>query len=366
MLFFKVIYAYHEFVLLCTEKSYSHTACYYSEVSIKRKSPFVIFLEQMMNIIRYGDINRYYFLYGFDLYGFRDKNEYVDYKEFRDRREYLNRLNPNVPIAILRDKFLFGIVAESLNIPTPSNIGIIEKGNIYIIKEKRNFPFCNFILDNKIDAFLKLIDGECADSVYAIKVTDGTIILNGEYKTYDELKILLGNGKFLLQERITQHEVLNHLYPNAINTIRLETVVNRKDGKIVTLPLLMRIGTGTSNVDNWAAGGLAVGINVEPNGGGRMSKFAFYKPMYGTKVSVHPDTGIVFDGYELPYIGEAIDLAKAFHSHFKNIHSIGWDIAITENGPCFIEGNDNWEISLVQACSKGLRKEFQEFFSDIK
>ena len=81
---------------------------------------------------------------------------------------------------------------------------------------------------------------------------------------------------------------------------------------------------------------------------------------------MHPDTGIVFDGYELPYIGEAIDLAKAFHSHFKNIHSIGWDIAITENGPCFIEGNDNWEISLVQACSKGLRKEFQEFFSDIK
>ena len=32
-----------------------------------------------------------------------------------------------------------------------------------------------------------------------------------------------------------------------------------------------------------------------------------------------------------------------FHSMLKDIHSIGWDIAIGENGPIFIEGNDNWE-----------------------
>ena len=55
-------------------------------------------------------------------------------------------------------------------------------------------------------------------------------------------------------------------------------------------------------------------------------------------------------------------MARRFHSELHEIHSIGWDSAITDAGPCFIEGNDNWEISLVQICSKGLQREFEELF----
>ena len=43
-------------------------------------------------------------------------------------------------------------------------------------------------------------------------------------------------------------------------------------------------------------------------------------------------------------------------------HSVGWDIAITENGPVFIEGNGLWEISLVQAVHGGMKKEISSFF----
>lgn len=43
---------------------------------------------------------------------------------------------------------------------------------------------------------------------------------------------------------------------------------------------------------------------------------------------------------------EAIEVVIKAHREFHGIRSIGWDVAITENGPCFIEGNDNWEISL--------------------
>jgi hypothetical protein len=55
-------------------------------------------------------------------------------------------------------------------------------------------------------------------------------------------------------------------------------------------------------------------------------------------------------------------MSVKFHGHLKQIHSIGWDIAITKDGPCFIEGNDNWEISGVQICSKGLNEEFKDYF----
>lgn len=52
-----------------------------------------------------------------------------------------------------------------------------------------------------------------------------------------------------------------------------------------------------------------------------------------------------------------------FHTFLPSIHSIGWDIAITKDGPCFVEGNDNWEVSLVQICSHGLAKEFNDWFT---
>ena len=65
--------------------------------------------------------------------------------------------------------------------------------------------------------------------------------------------------------------------------------------------------------------------------------------------------------YTIPYVKEAIEQAKYFHS-LLNLHSVGWDIAIGEDGPIFIEGNDNWEINGPQSCNKGLAKEFKEYF----
>ncbi len=50
------------------------------------------------------------------------------------------------------------------------------------------------------------------------------------------------------------------------------------------------------------------------------------------------------------------------HSMLSPMYSVGWDIAIGEEGPVFIEGNDNWEINGPQACNGGMRKEFEEYF----
>lgn len=46
------------------------------------------------------------------------------------------------------------------------------------------------------------------------------------------------------------------------------------------------------------------------------------------------------------------------HKSLYGIHSIGWDVAITDQGPVLIEGNDNWEISIIQI-DRGLKKEWE-------
>lgn len=60
-----------------------------------------------------------------------------------------------------------------------------------------------------------------------------------------------------------QHKEMSRLYPNAINTLRIVTVRNIKTGKVDVLHSLLRIGAHGNIVDNWAKGGIAIGIKPD-------------------------------------------------------------------------------------------------------
>ena len=331
-------------------------ATYFPEYQNHRKAKYRILLDKFWHALKYGRRNRFYFLYGFDIKGFRNESQYVEYDTFRNIRTKLNEAVKYNPIFVLRDKYFFGIVAKELGIRTPQILGIVHEGLIFNQDQKEDCSFEDFFSCHR-DVFLKRIAGECADGVYHL-VSDGDkLLLNGKDVSITDLERMVGLNGYLIQEKIRQCSEVSHIYPNSINTIRLTTVKNKSS--IDILPPLLRVGTHGNNVDNWAVGGLAIGIDPDK---GCLKRFGFYKPQYGRKTEIHPDTGIVFEGYMIPYIRESIEMAKYFHNRLPDVHSIGWDIAITEEGPCFIEGNDNWEISLVQACNGGLMKEFNSLF----
>lgn len=160
----------------------------------------------------------------------------------------------------------------------------------------------------------------------------------------------------IFQRRIRQCEEMNAVYNGAINTLRIVTI--NKNGKVSILSGILRVGTQrTGNVDNWAKGGLAIGIKEDD---GFLKKYGFYKPGFGTKTDIHPDSGLEFSKFRVPQWKAVFETAIQAHRMFYDIRSIGWDIAITNDGPCFIEGNDNWEISLNQVADRGLKKEWRE------
>lgn len=347
-------------ISLLVNKKFINSESYFAEYSDARRSQFEIFIDQCKHIFKYGVANEYYFLYGLDIKNMHKADSYVDYRNFMTRRDSLNRQSDNSPIAVLRNKFLFGLVAKGLGVATPNNIGIVENGEIYLLDRKMRADFRQYIESSDVDTFIKSIDGECADGVYHLQIEKGKILLNGEDTSYSALNEILGEGKFLLQERIYQHQAISDIYSGAINTIRLETIYDKVNNDIVILPPLLRVGTGDNRVDNWAVGGLAIGIDVDSES---LHKFGFYKPGYGTKATEHPGSGVIFEGYKIPFLQQGIEQAKRLHSFLPGVHSIGWDIAIGEDGPIIIEGNDNWEISLVQICSHGLQQEFDNYFN---
>lgn len=333
---------------------------------LKRKKTLSIFWAQVINILRYGEPNEQFFIYGLDIENFKNKKDYVDYTKFMRERKRLNR--PNMPeslVTVLRDKLLFSIYAKTMGIKHPEVIGFIENGELTILGSDSKVSLETYLAENSLDVFIKALNGEMAKDVYHIKSEGGRLFSNNTEITYEQLSDLLKNGEYIMQRAIKhQDKELTDLHPGSINTLRLTTIYNRQTKQVEYLPPLLRVGTGDSELDNWAAGGLIIGIDPESQ---NLKKYGYYKPgkwkEFG-KTTEHPDSKIVFEGYRIPHLQEAIEQAKSFHSKLKNIHSIGWDIAFAEGEIYFIEGNDNWEISMPQVCQKGLSEDFKRLFTN--
>jgi hypothetical protein len=145
-------------------------------------------------------------------------------------------------------------------------------------------------------------------------------------------------GAFDIAETlIHQHEALQTMSPSAVNTVRVFTQINH-DGEYEILGCRLRISVN-SPVDNLAAGNLAAPIDEET---GVICGPGVYSDITKAPEIAHPITGCPIVGFEIPYWKEVLALVRdASLAHSEN-RSIGWDVAITNEGPGLIEGNHDW------------------------
>jgi hypothetical protein len=54
---------------------------------------------------------------------------------------------------------------------------------------------------------------------------------------------------------------------------------------------------------------------------------------------VHPATGLPIAGFQLPHWERVREILCAAAEQFRPVRSIGWDVAMTADGPVIIEGN---------------------------
>lgn len=340
-----------------------HPAKYCSHKSYfpdkRRKSNFTIWIDQLIQTLKYGYPNEFYFPYGFDVKTKTEMSEYLHYAPFMQKRDSRN-IMPHSATAVLRDKVLFGMFTSYFNIASARNIAFSTVEGIYNIDSKKFVSIGEFISTYEgNDLFAKPIDGECGHGILRFNINKGRVLVNGDEMSHEKLNEIFSSVKYLLQLVVNQHEAMSSLHSQSINTIRLVTMRNPSTGHPEVFPSILRIGTGNSIVDNTSQGGLAVGIDLST---GRLKEYGFYKPAYGTKTSIHPDSKIKFTDFVIPYFEECKKQAIFLHSMLPNIHSIGWDISIGESGPIFIEGNDNWEINGPQICNGGLKELFYRYF----
>jgi len=357
------------------KSNYVNKATYYPETIRKSKSQ--ILKDYLWIEWKYGDIEPFYFTYGFDRIEMtreRIASEYIiPYRQFQNRINYLNFQNPRYDDfhgkltgrVITGDKFYFNVFLERFGIPTPMVYCFIkDRSPLYINSKftidtsKSSEEQLRLFFSNDMDAFCKPSDGQLGNGVFALRISGRKIFVDNEETTVEKLIATVLSADYLIQERIYQHEKMSELCPSAINSIRLITVMDM-DGVVHPFGARLRIGRLGSSVDNWAKGGILVGIDMEK---GCLKKKGFLKPEYGTSTDYHLDTKVKFEGFEIPFFQDAVEAAVKLHKFLYRCHSVGWDIAITENGPVFIEGNGLWEISGMQAVHGGMKQQIEKYF----
>lgn len=344
---------------LLLSKSTLKERTYYPE--LKQKSPVTFFFDNIRHYLKYKHFDTpNYFLYGLDIKGFRNEDDYLDYGTYMARRDYLNN-HPSKKerysyTGVLRDKFYFAVFMEGLGFNVPKTYGLVENKEVFLFQEKRTISV-EEMLEGDHDLIVKPLDGIGGVGIFTLNTSSDGVKMNGDSVIIDEVKKEFSKGKFFVQNRIKeQHPDMAKLYPQAINTVRITTVRDLNTGNIELMGCMLLMGARGAVVSNWHYGGVI--INIEENG--YLNKYGY--SLYSKRITQHPETGIVFETFKVPYFEECISEAKRCHEMFYGIHSIGWDFAILPDGICFIEGNDNWGMAAHQMVGGGLAEKFNKYY----
>jgi len=262
--------------------------------------------------------------------GFKYQAGYEDYVLFdfanvpKDRREtYLTRGGNNTLIKELNDPAYRRNFDDKAKFLT--NFSEYAKRKHFDLRRAKKDDFISWAKTQ--DTFMaKVVDGDGGKGINKFKVS----LIEDMDALYVEL---LKNEMYIIEETVIQHEKMASLNPSSINTIRVYTVFNKESRKIYAPFAFVRVGRG-GFVDNYHSGGMTSKVDI-PTG-----KILFPCADRNNDVyETHPITGVSFVGFEIPMWEEVIDMCIHAAMKITKIGYVGWDVAITPDGPLLIEGN---------------------------
>ncbi len=171
-------------------------------------------------------------------------------------------------------------------------------------------------------------------------------------------QLMLDKGIGILEEMVVQHHLMAEMCPTSVNTCRIATLLGDKQQGIVYA--FLRIGNGKV-MDNVDCGGMAARIDVDT---GMLKTVGADKQ--GNTFEKHPMTGTPIVGFTIPYWEEAKQMCLKAAQKVPQMRFVAWDVAITEDGPTFIEGNSFPSHAIPQFAAHypdgiGILPEFEKF-----
>ena len=147
----------------------------------------------------------------------------------------------------------------------------------------------------------------------------------------------------ILQERVRNHPSIQRFTSGGLATSRLVTgrFPNEEPQPIIAT---LKIPTNGAIVDSGSTG-KSLASHVDISSGTLGPGISAAPHPDGDLLHTHPNTGAAITGTTYPHFDDLLDLAVSTHSKLPGIAFVGWDVAITEDGPMIIEPNNGWGAS---------------------
>ena len=248
-----------------------------------KKSKIVIFFDMVNCMIRYGAG-----YYDYNIFAFYDMNH-------KQRKTYITRLKNKKLIMYCNDQNYSHIFNNK------NEFNKIYKKYLnreYLDLENVTFEQFQKFMENKEIIFAKPNVGESGKGIEKLSKKD--------FKDLKEMFDYITNKDKnfgIIEELIVQHEALNKLYPLAINSLRIVTIV--VDGKPHVVYVVSKSGNKGKFVDNMENDGLCCPVDTEK---GEICNVAHTSKLI--TYDTHPYTKVKLIGYKIPYIKEAMELVK--------------------------------------------------------
>ena len=256
-------------------------------------------------------------------------NDYIIFEFYnikaKQRKTYLTRMKNKKLVTMLNDERYANIFDEK-NLFDKRFAEFMGR-EILDIAEIDYDRFKTFV-DGKESFFAKPYIGESGKGIEKINVAD----FESTEKLYEYVTNKDKNFG-VIEEVIVQHPQAARIYPYSLNCLRVVTLVSNNEPHI--LYAVFKMGNNKHFVDNLESGGLACHFDLDKGeiiGQGHTSALVNY--------DAHPETGVKFVGYKLPFMKEVKEMALKAAMVIPEFRYVGWDICLTPDGPAIIEGND--------------------------
>ena len=137
----------------------------------------------------------------------------------------------------------------------------------------------------------------------------------------------------LVQPFVENHPLIDQVSNGSLASLRIVTGLNeRRHAELVAAQLILPHGTRKTSV-----AGVICSIALET---GRIESAAMPD---STPIARHPDTNMPIAGIEVPFWKESLELVcRAHATAFAKFVFLGWDVALTNEGPVLLETNSGW------------------------
>ncbi|MFW5803679.1 MAG: sugar-transfer associated ATP-grasp domain-containing protein [bacterium] len=260
-------------------------------------------------------------------------------------------------VKIVPKYFAKNILSEITNPPNKKD-ELVNKIRFYQILDKNQIPhprvfFYSYkgVYYNLNDTRMHNIENYFQKKMF-VKSLAGSSGAGADIILFNEEFLKRNKENLVFQEFVEPEKSLKKIAPvKATPTLRINSYLDKFDNleicsSFIKWPIE---GSVSDNMDN---GSIGVGINI--NNGILLAEGMTVKGSVnknGEKILAHPVSNKKFENFSIPYWKDIIYLLKILHKTFYNLKFIGWDIAITDNGPVIIEGNSVGDVFWEQLIS---------------